>query len=478
MVADQINNALSRITIAIIGSMIAGFIALLLPTPAQAHVSQQGFVLLLPTTLYIVSGVAVVAITTLVIALVPAAKVTNLFNGFNTGLSINFPFENVTSIASTVLLVGLVLIGFYGTHDPLENLLPLFIWTLWWQGFLTLQALFGNLWNWLNPWTGIYHLIFGELERPGWLQLPTKLGIAPAIIAFIGFSIFSLIDLAPDNPSRLALVVTAYWFYTLLGMVVFGARDWLSRAECFTILLGLFAKLSPFSLINRQLHIGLPGWRLADNHAGKLGIGIFVILILATGSFDGLNETFWWLAKIGVNPLEFPGRSQVVLPNLLGLALAQALLPAFFAILIFVGIKLAGAGLPLAEVFTTFAISLLPIAFGYHFSHFLTAFLVNIQYAIAALSDPLSSGADYLGLGEYYVTSGFLNYPTTVKAIWLLQAAFVVGGHMVGVMLSHHLAVKMYQRRLPTIVAQLPMAIFMIAYTLFGLWLLASPRGV
>ena len=292
MAADQITNAPSKRIIAIFGSLIAGFIALLLPATAQAHVSQQGFILLLPTTLYIASGVAVVAITTLVITLVPAAKVTNLFKGVDTGLSINLPFENATSIASTVILGSLVLIGFYGTHDPLENLLPLFIWTLWWQGFLTLQAIFGNLWHWLNPWTGIYRLIFGELERPGWLQLPAKLGIAPAIIAFIGFSIFSLIDLAPDNPPRLAMVVSAYWLYTLLGMVVFGARDWLSRAECFTILLELFAKLSPFSLINRQLHIGIPGWRLADNHAAKLGIGLFAILILATGSFDGLNETF------------------------------------------------------------------------------------------------------------------------------------------------------------------------------------------
>ena len=62
MVADQIDNALSRRTIAIIGSMIVGFIALLLPASAQAHVFQQGFVLLLPTTLYIASGVTVVAV--------------------------------------------------------------------------------------------------------------------------------------------------------------------------------------------------------------------------------------------------------------------------------------------------------------------------------------------------------------------------------------------------------------------------------
>ena len=35
------------------------------------------------------------------------------------------------------------------------------------------------------------------------------------------------------------------------------------------------------------------------------------LILLGTGSFDGLNETFWWLDQLGLNPLEFPGRSAV-----------------------------------------------------------------------------------------------------------------------------------------------------------------------
>ena len=36
-------------------------------------------------------------------------------------------------------------------------------------------------------------------------------------------------------------------------------------------------------------------------------------------SFDGLSKTYWWLARIGINPLDFPGRSAVALPNTWGL---------------------------------------------------------------------------------------------------------------------------------------------------------------
>ena len=35
---------------------------------------------------------------------------------------------------------------------PLENPLPLTVWTLWWGGLTALQALIGNIWAVLNPW--------------------------------------------------------------------------------------------------------------------------------------------------------------------------------------------------------------------------------------------------------------------------------------------------------------------------------------
>ena len=51
---------------------------------------------------------------------------------------------------------------------------------------------------------------------------------------------------------------------------------------------------------------------------GAAGLA-FVTLLMAAVSFDGLAESFWWLARIGINPLEFPGRSAVMLANSLGL---------------------------------------------------------------------------------------------------------------------------------------------------------------
>ena len=46
---------------------------------------------------------------------------------------------------------------------------------------------------------------------------------------------------------------------------------------------------------------------------------MFLITILATLSFDGLNETFFWFIVIDINPLESSRKSSVILENSIGL---------------------------------------------------------------------------------------------------------------------------------------------------------------
>ena len=123
------------------------------------------------------------------------------------------------------------------------------------------------------------------------------------------------------------------------------------------------------------------------------------------------------------------------------------------------------------------AFALLPIALGYHIAHFLPAFLVNSQYALVALSDPLGTGADWLGLGQFYVSTGFFNNLDSVRVIWISQASAVVVGHLLSILVAHRLTVILYGTTIRAFISQLPLAIFMVGYTGLGLWLLATPRG-
>jgi len=140
-----------------------------------------------------------------------------------------------------------------------------------------------------------------------------------------------------------------------------------------------------------------------------------------------------------------------------------------------------GPRLGLGRAFCLFAPSILPIALGYHIAHYLPSFLVDAQYALAAATDPMARGADYLGLGSFYVTTGFFNTQASVRLIWLTQAGAVVTGHILAVILAHAIALRHFgserNAAINASLSQVPLAIFMILYTFFGLWLLASPRG-
>lgn len=449
-----------------------------MPGKAMAHASEQGFVLLLPTQAYIMAGTATVALTVLLLAILPGRVQLAVFSPVNLVRIPRLPFlRAVASTLAFALLVFLVWAGLEGPRDPLANPLPLFVWTVWWVGFVTVQGVFGDLWRWVNPWSGPVAITRTALGvRPVW-RYPRALGHLPAIGTFLGFAAVLMADPAPADPARLAVIVSVYWAVTFFAALAFGPR-WMVRGEGLTALMRSYARLGLFGRRGRKVAVGLTGWKILAGPVPPTGLAVFALIVLGCGSFDGLNETFWWLARIGVNPLEFPGRSAVVAQNVIGLLAMNVALVACFALSVRLGLWLAGDAMPFRLGFRLFALSVLPIALGYHVAHYLTSFLVDGQYALAAATDPLAVGADYLGLGTFYVTTGFFNTQDSVRVIWLSQAGAVVAGHVLAVMLAHALALRAFGSNRRAALSQAPLAVFMIGYTLFGLWLLASPRGL
>ncbi len=449
-------------------------VSLALALPAFAHVSEQGFVLLLPTDLYIAGGVASVAATVLILMALPPEIVKGFLAPGRLWPRVPARAGLATSMLSALLLLWLVWVGLAGSTDPLKNPLPLGIWTLWWIGLVAVQGVFGDLWRWINPFTGPATVLRRLVPRPP-LRLRDGLGVWPGLGLFLVFMAFLLADPAPTDPSRLAGIVGTYWSLTLLAVLLFGRR-WLVTGEFATILMRAFASVGLFGRLRRRTAIGLPGWQVLRKGPVSLSLAVFILCLLGSGSFDGLNETFWWLSVLGINPLAFPGRSAIVNETIAGLLIFNAGLVIAFWLAIWMGEVLA-QGQGVTRAVRTFAPSILPIAVGYHIGHYLPTFLVDSQYALAAASDPLARGDDLLGLGTFYVTNGFFNTQATVKVIWLSQAGAVVIGHVLAILLAHGLALRLYQDPKRALLSQLPLAIFMVAYTFFGLWLLASPRG-
>ena len=195
-------------------------ICLTLPGAALAHPAQGGFVLLLPTDIYMTAGALTVALTVLIVATLPDRWLSGLFTPRNFGTTPNLArAQEITSLFSLGVLGALLWIGFAGPRDPLSNLLPLGIWTLWWIALFTVQGLVGDIWAWANPWRGFHALLSGDGKPP--LTLPRALGYWPATLAFLAITGFALADLAPDDPARLASFIMGYALFTIAGMALF-----------------------------------------------------------------------------------------------------------------------------------------------------------------------------------------------------------------------------------------------------------------
>lgn len=455
----------------------------LFPAEALAHAADRGHVLLLPTGYYLLGGATAVTLTFLALAFMPPSLLERLARVRIAIGSAPTRLRTVASAGTFLLLIGLVTAGLLGSRDPLSNPLPLVFWTIFWVGLTLLQGVVGNLWWWINPLYAPWRAVSGLTgHSEGLVAMPDKLGYWPAVALFFGFAWFELVYPAPDDPARLATVVMIYFLANLLAAVAFGYEAWTRRGECLSVLLGMIARLAVVEGSKGQrgrcrIALCLPGAKLVSAEPLPPSGTLFLLLALSTVSFDGLMRTFFWLGLFGVNPLEFPGRSAVVGISSFGLLATFVVLAAAFHAVVALGGRLAGASGGLGAAAGALVWSIIPISMAYHFSHYLTTLVINGQYALAALSDPLMSGADLLGTAGMHVQAGMLMGAERAWLVWNLQAAAIVGGHLLAVLVAHAAAFRLHGSADGATRSQVPLAVLMVLYTVFGLWLLSSPTA-
>jgi hypothetical protein len=448
------------------------------PTPAFAHASDRGHVLLLPTGYYLIGGAFAVAISFLVLALLPADRLECFWRRRLPLFTLHDRARIAVSLVSFAGFATLVSAGLFGSRDPLSNPLPLVIWTLQWAGLTLVQGIFGDLWSWLNPWVGPYRLVsrlFGLNEERA-RRLPRWIGCWPAVLLFFAFAWFELIDPAPDDPARLALAAGLYWLFSFVAMLVFGYRAWSRAGEFLTLVFSMVARFAPVERDeNGRLALCWPGARLlAAEPLPASGIA-FLLLALSSVSFDGLSKTFFWLGLFGLNPLEFAGRTAVIGSGTLGLVLTFMLLAAVFLLAVWLGRFLAGRNRPFAQAAGLLVWSIVPIALAYHVAHYLTALLVDGQYALASLSDPFAIGWNLFGTADMQVEAGIVAGAASAWWLWNIQAGAIILGHVLAVLVAHGFAGRLHPVPARAALSQFPLTLLMIAYTVFGLWLLSTP---
>ncbi|MGH2920494.1 MAG: fenitrothion hydrolase [Gaiellaceae bacterium] len=378
------------------------------------------------------------------------------------------PFVRVllggVSFALLVLVVGAAL---FGSTSPTLNLAPTFVYVAFWLGLPLLSVLLGNVWRVLDPWRAAADAIALTAGRTGlvWqppLTYPERLGRWPAPVLLTAFVALELAYTHPEDPRAVGIAALVYCWITWTGAAAFGRRAWFENGDAFTAYFGLFARMAPLAGRGRELFVRLPITGLArrDEAPGTIAL---IAVVLGSVAFDGLSRTNWWEDRTHTS-----GTAATIAINLAGLGACVGFAALTYLTAVAVAGRFAGGRHNLRRDFVG---SLVPIAFAYLVAHYFSLFVLQGQYLITTVSDPLGRGWDLLGTKDVVPDLTILSPETT----WYVQVGALVVGHVLGLVLAHDRALAVFPSVRSALRAQYAMLALMVLYTVGGMWILSRP---
>ena len=377
---------------------------------------------------------------------------------------------------SAGLLVVTLWSALFGSTVAIENFAPTFVYVIFWLGAPLLSVLFGNVWRVLSPWRAIADAIVWLVERGGrhprpLYDYPEHFGRFPAALALLAFVALELAHPRPADPRVLGVAVALYSYWALAGMAVYGREAWTRGGEGFAVAFELLAGIAPFAKRGGRIVLRWPltGLSGADRVAGTLAV---IAVLLGSTSFDGFSRTTTWQNRLAdirsglVDAAQWSVDLSLSLVNLAGLVAFCAAVAGAYLLAVTASRRLVRAQHSLVP---EFLLSLVPIAAAYTVAHYFSLFLIQGQFMIPLLSDPLGHGWDLFGTADYVPNSTVV----TPETVWYVQVGALVVGHAAGLAIAHDRAVALFPRRADALRSQYPMLALMVLFTVGGLWLLS-----
>ena len=313
-----------------------------------------------------------------------------------------------------IILFLLVAPGIFGNESSKTSVAPLILWVFLWIGVPVLGLLFGDIYSKFNP----LNLFSLKSEKPESVYF--------ACILFIGLTWFELVWRKPGNPLNIAIVLIT--LFVCVNLLRYFLKKSLIEVDPLLLLHYLYSKLKLFN--------SRPYFRSLLDNIGNLaklkGIEYFVLLMIGTVTYDGLRETTFWYNQFGSRTDDMGFSTMMFLIMNLGTIL-------FYRFACFFAIKVGGSNLELNHVSNLFGHTMLPIAFAYHVTHYLTLLLFESQTFFYRFNDPIGIGMNILNVEEPTI-----NYFIEPLVIWGIQVAVTLLGHMLSVVLAHDLSVKLF----------------------------------
>jgi hypothetical protein len=405
----------------------------------------------------------------------------------------------VGSVIGVVALFTVVVTGLLGPTEPEQNLAFYLTWVYFWAGLAVLTGLVGPMWDAVNPFRALNDVVSRLRGRgaevgsqvavaagdvPADAQAPAAVvvaedrlahtGVWPAVGLFFLFGLCDVTGVSTSRPWALALLALAYTVFTVAGMQRFGARSWLTHVEFFSVLFTILRRFAPIDIRDGKFYLRPIGAGLLDPLDNGWDWVLFVILMLSTLAFDAILTTSVWDAVV-----KFTGPVWGPMGTILGLHLLRGfgfvVLSVLFLLAFIVCMELviyfATIQVDGLSTATTFALTLVPIAFVYNFAHNYAPLVVQSQVVIRLLADPLGQGWHLLPTGGYRPSA--LLAPAAV--VWYVQVVLIVTGHVIAMWLAHLRAGEKFRVAQSVLLSQYPILVLMVLYTMTSLWILAQP---
>lgn len=308
----------------------------------------------------------------------------------------------------------LIFPGLIGNEEAKTSITPLIIWVFLWIGVPVLGLIFGDIYAKFNPLSII----------PSDEKKPTTVWFASLL--FLGLTWFELVWRKPGNPSHIGVVFIILFVVTTGVRILFGKAS--IEVDPLHLLHHLYAKL--------RFTVSRPFYKNMLENIANLsnfkGMEYFILLMIGTVTYDGLRGTTFWYNLFGSSTLDI-GFSTLSFLAINIIIISSYRFACWFAL------KVSGEKKDLNDISLLFAHTMLPIAFAYHVTHYLSLLLYESQTIFYRLNDPYGLGWNLFGIEEITI-----NYFLTPVALWGIQVFLTLAGHMLSVVLAHDLSIKLF----------------------------------
>ena len=437
-------------------------------------------------------------------------------------------------LAAAALFLLVIYAGLFGTPIPEKNIATVLTWTIWWSGVVISVFFVGSAWCAICPWDAIATwLVKQRLWRRGketsslGLRVPRILrSVWPALIMFTGLTWLELGVGVTVNPYATALMALFMVVLATVSLALYERKAFCHYFCAVGRTIGAYSSVAPIALRPVDESIcancktlecyhgteevepcptNLVMGRLTQNTyctscgacsmscpeqnvSWKLrGVGDelthisrphwdeawFILGLVALTIFHGLTMMPFWESTIKKLAYMIGDSGSLLTSFSLGMIVSMILPVILFLLSTMVTLLLVKRKIKFKRLFSTFALSLLPLAFTYHIAHNLTHLVRESEGFWSILLNPLGRGALPLSMHEMHMRH--MNPLLDNNVVFSLQGILVIFGFWLALRIARQRFNMLFAQAKVNSLAFLPLLVFITGISFTNLWLLMQP---